>query len=169
MPKVTQLDSIPDRLVPTLNHPHISVVAPILQLGNKGSERSKVHCTKSTAAQDNTWAREADKGISLTLEGRGSPGRSLEPTPALHASRRPEAGPQPWLERKQCLLPWGSAESQPQAWVLPSLHAPTASTASVMGISGVRSPRTGVPSGVTSFREPGRRKSEGWKNCEQGA
>lgn len=43
----------------------------------------------------------------------------------------------------------------------PSLRVPTASTASVMGISGVRSPRTGAPSGVTSFRDPRRGKREG--------
>lgn len=41
-------------------------------------------------------------------------------------------------------------------WALPSLHVPTASTASVIGISEVRRPRTGVPSRVTSFRDPRR-------------
>lgn len=46
----------------------------------------------------------------------------------------------------------------------PSPHLPTASTASVMGISGVRSPRTGAPSGVTSFRVP----SSGWREGFKG-
>lgn len=46
----------------------------------------------------------------------------------------------------------------------PIQHIPTASTASVMGISGVRSPGAGAPSGVTSFREPGREWKGGFEH-----
>lgn len=63
---------------------------------------------------------EGEGGVS------GAAGQSLEPTPALHAFRRPGAAPRPSPQPPQ-LPSWGSLE--------------------------FKAPRLGSPSGVTSFRD----------------
>lgn len=60
-----------------------------------------------------------------------------------------------------------SLQPGPRTPELSFRHIPTASTASVMGISGVRSPRTGAPSGVTSFRDPRRRQRRYFKSSKR--